>query len=69
MPQKFPPYSMLHYAQPALKPGRVTQVILCPGQTQFKNYPGLDHVSRKIKKARYGSTMMAAAATFATPTF
>jgi len=46
-------------AKPALKPGRVTQVIrvtFCPGhpgQTRFKNYSGLDHVSRKIKKAQW----------------
>jgi len=45
-------------SQPALKLGRVIQVT--PGLK-----PGLDHVSRKIKKTRYGSTMTASAATFA----
>jgi len=38
---------------PALKLGRVTQVMFClslPGQTRFKNYLGLDHVQREIKE-------------------
>ena len=43
-----------------------------PGLKIIRVWPGLDHVSREIKKARYGSTMTAAAAMFtlwAMPTF
>jgi len=43
-----------------------------PGLKMIRVWPRLDHVSRKFKKARYGSTMTAATATFAswaTPTF
>ena len=43
-----------------------------PGLRIIRVWPGLDHVSHEIKKARYGSTMTAATAMFtswATPTF